>query len=124
MFGVVAQAVIGWGFPELILRGAVLGLVFAAIHRWYVRRSTSLWVTASYLFLCVWSYYTVRATTFHIAYFVVYRLVPAIALMWALREALTVLGLSSRLPSRRAEGEARAEARLRGVAGPEGRPAG
>ena len=76
MFGVMAQAAIGWGWIELILRGAVLGLLFALLHRWYVRQAAQFWPTLFYLFLAVWTYYTFRATTFRFVYFVIYQFLP------------------------------------------------
>jgi hypothetical protein len=80
MFGVVAQSVIGWDWVELALRGAVLGVVCAAIHRRYVR-STGFWATVFYLYLCVWAYYTVRATTFHVASLILWRLLPSVLVL-------------------------------------------
>jgi hypothetical protein len=80
MFGVVAQSVIGWDWVELVLRGAVLGVVCAAVHRWYVR-STGFWPTVFYLYLCVWAYYTVRATTFHVVSLVFWRLLPSVLVL-------------------------------------------
>ena len=92
MFGVVAQAIIGGDWAELVLRGAVLGLVFAGIHRWYAIRSAGFWPTLFYLYLCIWSYYTVRATTFHVLYFVVYRFLPALIVLATARSVLAGLG--------------------------------
>jgi hypothetical protein len=91
MFGVVPQAMIGWDWPELVLRGGVLGLAFAGVHRWYARRSASLWATTFYVFLCLWSYFTVRSTTFHILLYVVYGFLPALVLLVAARAALVRL---------------------------------
>ena len=88
MFGVVAQAIIGGDWVELMARGMALGLCFAAIHRWCSRRAHSLWIVVFYLYLCLWCYYTVRATTFHMTYFVVYRFLPALLVLWTARAAL------------------------------------
>jgi len=76
MFGVMAQAAVGWDWVELVLRGAALGVVFALLHRWYVRHSASLWPTLFYLFLGVCIYYTFRATSFWFVYFIVYQFLP------------------------------------------------
>jgi len=81
MFGVMSQGVIGWGWLELILRGAVLGYLFAAVHRWYVRRAESYWVTFFYLWLCLFSYYTYRASTFYFLTIIVYQLIPGVLLV-------------------------------------------
>jgi hypothetical protein len=80
MFGVVAQSILGWDWVELVLRGAVLGFVCAAIHRWYAR-STGFWATVLYLYLCVWAYYTVRATTFHVVSLVFWRFLPSVLVL-------------------------------------------
>lgn len=80
MFGVLSHAAIGLGWIELIFRGAALGLIFALIHRIYAGRSSSFWWTFFYLFLCIWAYYTFRASTFEIVYVVVYRFVPILVL--------------------------------------------
>jgi hypothetical protein len=76
VLGVVAQAEIGFGWLELVVRGLAVGLVFAMIHRWYARRQDGYWSTVFYLCLCLWSYYTFRGSSFFIAYFVVYRFLP------------------------------------------------
>ena len=76
MFGVMSQAVVGRDWIELALRGLLLGGLFAALHAVYLRHSHSFWWTIFYLYLCLWSYYTMRASTFYFVYFVVYRFIP------------------------------------------------
>ena len=80
MFGVMSQAVIGLDWIELAGRGALLGLVLALFHRWYVRRARRFWPTLLYLFVVIWSYYTMRATTFYLVHYVLYQFVPVMAL--------------------------------------------
>lgn len=82
MFGVVAQAKLGYGIPEIIARGAILGAVLSFIHRKCVRHSKSLTSFIAYLWLCTSVYYTYRATTFYIATWAVYRLLPFTAIFW------------------------------------------
>ncbi|HEV2718821.1 MAG TPA: hypothetical protein VG323_02290 [Thermoanaerobaculia bacterium] len=77
MFGVLAQAAVGWDWIELVLRGVALGVVFALLHRWYVRHAAQLWPTLFYLFVTVWAYYTYRATSFWFVYLIVYQFLPA-----------------------------------------------
>jgi hypothetical protein len=77
MFGVVSQGVIGLGTIELVVRGALTGFLLAMFHRWYARRTSSFWATLLYLWLCIWSYYCYRATSFYVATYFVYRFVPA-----------------------------------------------
>ena len=81
MFGLMSQAVLGYDWIELAVRGLVLGIVLALIHRWYVRRQESFWVTMTYLFLCLWAFYTVRQSTFSPIYFFVYRFVTAVVIV-------------------------------------------
>jgi hypothetical protein len=88
MFGVIAQSIIGGDWVELVARGTVLGLCFAGIHRWSSRRASSLWVLVFYVYLCLWCYYTIRATTFFIAYFALYRFLPAMVLVLTARSVL------------------------------------
>jgi hypothetical protein len=96
MFGVVSQAMIGWDWPELAVRGAVLGLILAGVHRWYVRHSACLWATTLYVFLCLWCYFTVRSTTFHFVLYVVYGFLPAFILLFSARSVLSHLRRHSR----------------------------
>lgn len=76
MFGIISQSVVGFGWPELLLRGLVLGFVFAKLHRWYVIRSRSYWWTLFYAYACIWCHYVFRSTMIWPAYFVVYEFVP------------------------------------------------
>ncbi len=81
MFGVISEAAIGLGAIEMVLRGIVLGLVFGEMHNWYSRHASRFWPTLFYLWLCVWSYYTYRASTFYLLGHVVFIFVPAYVLV-------------------------------------------
>jgi len=85
MFGVVAQSRLGFGLPEIIIRGAVLGAVLAFIHRQCVKHADSLTSFIIYLWLCTSIYYTYRASTFYIATWAIYRVVPFVLLFWLFR---------------------------------------
>lgn len=87
MFGVISQAIIGFDWIELIIRGSVLGGLFAFIHNFYEKHVTSFWVTFFYLCMCVWSYYTYRGTTFYFNYYIVYRFIPVILIVSLLKQA-------------------------------------
>ncbi|MFB9265945.1 hypothetical protein ACFFWD_22775 [Bradyrhizobium erythrophlei] len=95
MFGVVAQSALGYGLPEIILRGAVLGLLLALIHRQCARRAESLTAVIVYLWLCISIYYTFRASTFYPATWAFYRLLPFVLCFWALRALLRSKGRSA-----------------------------
>jgi hypothetical protein len=83
MFGVIAQAIVGFGLLELVLRGALVGLLFAWAQRWYTRRAARFLPTLVYVWLCVWSYYTFRASTFYLLSPIIYRLLPVVVLIYA-----------------------------------------
>jgi hypothetical protein len=82
MFGVIAQSVIGFGLLELALRGAVVGVIFALAARWYTHHSSRFLHTLFYVWLCVWSYYTFRASTFYLLSPIIYRVLPALGLIY------------------------------------------
>src|SRR5262245_37649813 len=88
MFGVMAQAVLGFDWTELVARGALLGLLGAVLHRWYVRRARRFWPTIFYAFVGIWSYYTSRATSFFLVHFVVYQFVSVMVVVALLNVAL------------------------------------
>jgi hypothetical protein len=100
MFGVMAQAMLGLGWIELILRGAVLGILYGLLHRWYVRRAARLWPTMLYVFVSIWSFYTFRATTFWCLHFVVYQFIPFFLMIKFVEVALERGGLANRFRAR------------------------
>ena len=54
----------------------LLGLLLAAIHRWYTWHQRRFWPTALYAFILVWLFYAVRSTMLYWTYFVLYSFVP------------------------------------------------
>jgi hypothetical protein len=80
MFGVMSQAAIGLDWIEVALRGALLAACLAFMHRWYVRHALGFWPTLFYLFVSVWIYYTMRASTFYFLYNIVYQFLPLMVL--------------------------------------------
>jgi hypothetical protein len=76
VLSVISQSIVGLEWVELLLRGLVLGVVFAVVHRWYARRQGGYWATVFYLCMCLWCYYTFRGSTFYFAYHILYRFVP------------------------------------------------
>ncbi|HEX2120181.1 MAG TPA: hypothetical protein VHL59_00935, partial [Thermoanaerobaculia bacterium] len=81
MFGMIAQAELGRAHVELAVRGLLLALFYAFVHRAYHRYSVSFWATIGYLFLLTWSYYAFRSTSFDILYRAVYYLLPTVLLV-------------------------------------------
>jgi hypothetical protein len=100
MFGVVAQAKLGYGVAEIVVRGVLLGSVMALIHRACVKHAASLAAFIVYLWLCTSIYYTYRATTFYIASWAVYRLIPFLLLFWFFKE---MFGSGTAKPGLRAQ---------------------
>lgn len=81
MFGVMAQAEVGFGWTELLFRAIALGVTFAIVHRWYVKRASHFWVMLMYTVVCVQSYYSFRASSFYWVYFLVYRFLPVMVVV-------------------------------------------
>jgi hypothetical protein len=77
MFGAMSQAILGYDWIELLIRGLVLGALAAWLHRWYVRRADAFWPTMFYMFMTIWTYNSTRQTSFAVLYYVVYRFIPA-----------------------------------------------
>lgn len=84
MWTVISQAQIGLGMPELILRGMLLGYLFAAIHRWYQRRYSEFVPTVIYVAMCLNSYWTFRDTTGGIFWFIWWTVIPFMLFLYLL----------------------------------------
>lgn len=77
MLNPVSQSIIGFGLIEVIVRGGLLGWIFALIRSWYHRRSGGFWPTLTYIYLCAISYYTIRGAAFYfVAASLLFRLLP------------------------------------------------
>lgn len=96
-FGVIPEALMGTGWPDLVWRGALLGFLF----RWFddsIREGQgTLWKFALYLWLMVTCYQAVRLTTLAVLPLFVYRFLPAMLMVsllaYLLREASGASGL-------------------------------
>jgi len=64
-FGVISEGAIGWGWPELLLKGLLTGYILARLQRWYKARSTNYWVLVIYLYLEVSCYWLFRTSCFY-----------------------------------------------------------
>lgn len=76
MFGVVSHAILGYDWKELIARSILLGVLAALLHRWYVKRAERFWPMVLYMFICIWTYYGMRQSSFAILSFLEYEFVP------------------------------------------------
>lgn len=83
-FGVLSEAVTGYGWPEMLWRGALVGLVFALLHRRLGRPHVSIYFFMFYLWLMVWSYQTVRGSTFALLMLFTHRFLPPVAAVYLL----------------------------------------
>lgn len=90
MYGPISQAILGLDWIELVLRGSLLGWLFGRIHRWYACRAGSFWATLFYVWLMVWSYYTIRSSTLYFLAFILYQYIPTIIFVYMIRELLRV----------------------------------
>jgi oligosaccharide repeat unit polymerase len=87
-FGIVPQAIVGFGVLELILRGALVGYIFARLHRWYRRRNASSWVLIVYLWVVVLAYQSFRnVMTYPLSLFLQH-FVPAMLLTLAAKQLI------------------------------------
>ena len=97
VFGLLAQAIVGYDWVELVLRGIALALVLALLQRWYARHVESFWATMLMMFLSLWMYYTIRQSTFSFLYFLAYRFIPTMLAV----KGLSILFARAARPARR-----------------------
>ncbi len=81
VFGAVSQAVVGGGFFEALIRGGLLGGISVWLIRWHRSPKGSWWRFPLYLYLLVFSYQSVRDTTFRLFGEVIQIIVPALLLI-------------------------------------------
>ena len=98
MFGAIAENIASGNWTTSIIRGALVGFLFATAHNWYVKRQASFYVTLCYLWLCIHAYYCFRASMLYITVWIAYRLIPALLLIAVGREAVKVVVQSARRP--------------------------
>ena len=77
-FGVIAQGVVGLGWLELVIRGAVLGYAFASLHRYFSRHADKFWVVVLYVWMTVWCYQSFRNQSFILLTFIVQWFLPLV----------------------------------------------
>lgn len=80
-FGAVSQAVVGGGIFEALIRGGLLGAISVWLIRWYRAQKGSWWRFPLYLYLLVFSYQSVRDTTFRLLGDAIQIVLPAILLI-------------------------------------------
>lgn len=96
-FGVIAESLLTGGLISAAARGAFLGLLFAGIHRLYVRHPRQLWIFVFYVWMTTLSYQAFRASTLYLLVPFVYRF---LVVMFAVRIAAALLDFAARVPRR------------------------
>jgi len=76
-FGAVAEGLVGSGWPDLIWRGLLVGVVLSWFDRIVQADKASLWKFVLFLWLVSSCYLIFRATTFALVPVFVYRFLPA-----------------------------------------------
>ena len=90
-FGIMAEIVLGQGYPEAVIRGALLGAIFALVANNLHTAKASPIKIAAYIWLIVIGYQCYRDTTFSIAARAFFHLSPVlifIAILQASRKAI------------------------------------
>lgn len=75
-FGALAESIVGFGLPELIIRAFLLSWFFAWIHNWYLTNRDEFFPTCFYIWITVESYQCYRASSFVLLILILYRFVP------------------------------------------------
>jgi oligosaccharide repeat unit polymerase len=92
-FGTMAEAALTGGWPSAAVRGVVLGLCFAGVHRLYTRHSNNYWAVVFYVWMTTLSYQSFRATTLYFLVLFVFRFLPVVL---AVKIAAAVLNRAAR----------------------------
>ena len=80
-FGAISQAVVGGGVFEALIRGGLLGAISVWLIRWQRAQKGAWWRFPLYLYLLVFSYQSVRDTTFSLLGNLIQIALPAILLI-------------------------------------------
>jgi hypothetical protein len=102
-FGVVSQAIIGRGRAEMIIRGLLVGVLFALTTRFYRSRADRPWVVVFNVWMIVWAYQSFRATTFYVLAMFFQFFIPAVVMVEIGRRILAGAATSHRPGTRLAK---------------------
>jgi hypothetical protein len=80
-FGAIAEATLGFGPPEALLRGIILGYLMARIRTACVQRRLTLTRAFVYTWFVVMAYQAVRDTTFSVIPRFFFQVMPLLALV-------------------------------------------
>jgi hypothetical protein len=65
-FGAIPEAIAGVGWIDAAWRGSIIGVIFALLHRNFIRGRKSFWKYCFYVWMIVFSYQSFRQTTFRL----------------------------------------------------------
>ncbi len=77
-FGVIPQSLVGFGWIELMVRGAILGYAFASLHRYFSRHADRFWAMVLYVWITVWCYQSFRNQSFILVMYIVQWFLPLV----------------------------------------------
>jgi hypothetical protein len=80
-FGVLSEGVTGYGWPEMIWRGILVGVLLALTHRALYRPRVSVYYLAFSIWLTVWAYLTIRSLTLAPLMLIMYRVIAPMAMV-------------------------------------------
>lgn len=86
VFGIISEAVVGFGYLDAGVRAVLLGVLLAAAHAWVTsRKQPSLWMITFYIWLLVLSFRLFRGTTLALMPVFILDFLPAYVLFRAVR---------------------------------------
>jgi hypothetical protein len=89
-FGAISEAIVGLGWIDAAWRGAIIGVIFALVHRSIVENRRSFWKYCFYVWLSVFCYKCFRSTTFRLLSQIVYDFCFVILFSYVVRALLPV----------------------------------
>lgn len=102
-FGVIAQAIVNWGWIEVVLRAALVALAFALTHRFYHAYAGHPWTVVLNCWAIVWAYESFRASTFYMLHIFVQQFLAAFIILEVGRVVLEGAAAAQRFTARRPE---------------------
>ncbi len=85
MLNPVAQGAIGFGVVEIIIRGGLLGCIFAALTNYFYRNGKKFWIVVFYAWMITQCYYSIRSSSFYFLAFVFYRFIPLLIVFYLVK---------------------------------------
>lgn len=81
-FGTIPESILAGGIPDLLLRGALLGALLAAVHRWVSTRGrAAFWPLVIYTWMTIQVYNCFRNTTFCLLGLFFWRVLPIVVVV-------------------------------------------